>query len=99
MSLILSSGPWWRSTISFYDEKLIRLPKGPGLRINDILRDALQQQKDKVEAKRKSDNGDDLRSAEEVCGRLPFLNNGIRGFFKNTLSLNLLYNFEKPQLA
>merc|ERR1712154_696759 len=61
--------------------------------------DVLQQQREKVAAKRnENSNSDDLRSAQEVCQRLPYLNDGIRGFFKNTLSLNLLYNFEKPQL-
>jgi len=82
-----------------YDEKVIALPKIKGLRINDILEDALQQQKQRVEAKRNSDNSDDFKSAVAICQRMPFLNDGIRGFFKNTLSLNLLYNFEKPQLA
>merc|ERR1711933_587979 len=41
---------------------------------------------------------DDVKSLQTLCELLPFINDGIRGFFKNTLEINLLYNFEKPQL-
>jgi len=83
-----------------YDEKIIKLPKAKGLTINDILRNCLEEQQHKLKLKRDK-NGvdpDDLKAAEFVTETLPFINNGLKGFFKNTLKLNLLYNFEKPQL-
>lgn len=71
-----------------------------GEQINDILRDCLEEQRHKVATKREKNmvDLDDLKAAESITECLPFINNGLKGFFKNTLRLNLLYNFEKPQL-
>eukprot|EP00484_Ammonia_sp_Unknown_P000230 CAMPEP_0197023118 /NCGR_PEP_ID=MMETSP1384-20130603/3911_1 /TAXON_ID=29189 /ORGANISM="Ammonia sp." /LENGTH=507 /DNA_ID=CAMNT_0042451289 /DNA_START=48 /DNA_END=1571 /DNA_ORIENTATION=+ len=83
-----------------YDEKLIKLPKAKGFRINDILNEVLHDQRRKLKQK-KAQQGtdvDDVRAAETIAEILPFINDGLRGFFKNTLAINLLYNFEKPQL-
>merc|ERR1719419_199765 len=83
-----------------YDEKVIKLPKSKGLTINDILRDCLEDQTKRMNAKKDKNpvDAEDLKAMETVTGLLPFVSNGLKGFFKNTLRLNLLYNFEKPQL-
>merc|ERR1712045_679195 len=83
-----------------YDEKLIKLPKPNGLRINDILNDVLTEQQNKLKSKKEKKNveRDDLTATKTIAELLPFINRGIKGFFKNTLQINLLYNFEKPQL-
>ena len=81
-------------------QKLIKLPKANGFRINDILSSALRDQQQKLRNKqsKKPPDVDGAKSLQTMCELLPFINDGIRGFFKNTLQINLLYNFEKPQL-
>mmetsp|Transcript_27428 Transcript_27428/g.45128 ORF Transcript_27428/g.45128 Transcript_27428/m.45128 type:complete len:220 (+) Transcript_27428:924-1583(+) len=75
-----------------YDEKLIKLPKPNGFRINDILNEVLQEQQRKLQQKQEK-KSEDLN----IVSWLPQVNDALRGFFKNTLVVNLLYNFEKPQ--
>jgi len=80
-------------------KKLIKLPKPIGFRINDILKEVVicHQNKLKEKQQQKINDDEEIKSMQTINEILPFINVGIRGFFKNTLQINLLYNFEKPQ--
>eukprot|EP01084_Bolivina_argentea_P079694 144503_1 len=80
-------------------QKLIKLPKQNGFTINDILQEALNAERIKLKEKREKmkEDSEGFKAQESMTKILPFVIKGIKGYFRNALQRNLLYNFEKIQ--